>query len=472
MNEQLLKFKDERAKILASKTPYEALFLLTTATPEEAKYQYFKLVKRFSPEREEEAFRTIRKAYEDLRDPASKAAVDVMLFTAPPGRVRFRGVSTSTVSQLKVNREIEALETQAATSAEAKKELLLALKQRAVILAKNSNWTAALKDLDRIEELEPGNDDVRDGRVFILSRQAIELADSGHYADAAHRWRRALRLDPNNSYILHNLAVCATLLLNKEEETRYWVETLRAWHRDLTERGDDPYLKNLILETHKRFGGRFLNLTGDEGLRAQVSLAPPPPDGTPRAMGDSSTVAKTRKPTPEAEPSRPAPPAGAPESVGLEAFKAQNWAGAVASFELHLKENPKDFEVMNKMAWALHHSNQANRAFATWQKMIQEDIGKELARESYVQAKLDTARALRRRMMVNPALVQLKDALKVVPDSAAVYQELAEIYNERQDWINASFYYEKAVELLPNDKGLRQQARAVKLRARSPKALK
>jgi tetratricopeptide (TPR) repeat protein len=467
MDERNLSPEEERQKILNAKTPYETLFLPTTATPEEAKYQYFKLVKRYSPEKEEEAFRHIRRAYEELRDPARKASVDVMLFTGPAGRVRFAGISTAAVSQLKLNREIEALEQKGEGINGDKTELLEALKQRSVLLAKNRNWNETIKDLDRVEELEGLTEDIKENKIFLLSRLAIELADRGQYADAAHRWRRALRLDPNRSYILHNLAVCSTLLLNKEDETRYWVDTLRAWHRDLAEKGDDTYLKHLIIETHKRFGGRYLNLTGDESLRKQMASSGPPVI-TPRAIGPSGEQSQERSPSaPSKEPLLP----GSPATIGMEAFAQQNWRGAIASFEMHLKQNPQDGEIMNKLGWGFLHGNQANRAFATWQKMILEGPGQQLAKESYVQAKLETARNLRNRRMINPALVQLKDALKVVSDSPAVYQELGDIYYERQEWLNAAFYYEKALELNPNDKGLRQLARSVRNRSRSTRAI-
>jgi len=173
---------DEKTKILKAQTPYEALLLSTTATPEEAKYQYFKLVKKFNPEKEEQTFRIIRKAYEDLKDPAKKAAADVMLFTAPSGRVRFAGVNTSTASQVKLNREIEILSKSADDDPEIKKNYLLALKQRAVLLGKNGKWNEALADVDQIESIEGLTEDVKENRIFLLSRLALKLAERGLYA--------------------------------------------------------------------------------------------------------------------------------------------------------------------------------------------------------------------------------------------------------------------------------------------------
>ncbi len=462
MDEKDLQPQEQKTRILNSKTPYETLFLPTTATKEQAKAQYFKLVKRYSPEREEETFRKIRRAYEDLRSDARKAAVDVMLFTGPVDKLAFKGIPLGSISQVKLNREIDQFGPQAATSTEAKEQLLIALKQRAILFGKHGMWNEALKDLDQIEEVEGATEDVRDNRIHVLCQQAHELAEKGLYADAAHRWRRALRLAPTDFRILHNLAISATLLINKEEETKYWVDTLQGWHRELSEKGESDYIKHLIVETHKRFGGRFLAQTGDESLRVQLAKAPVAGDlrQTAHIVSDPAKDSTVEKET--------APP-GTPQAIGLEAYKQRNWEGAIASFEMHLKEHADDVSIMDKLAWACLQGEHTNRAFSIWQKMIQEGMAVDLAKKSFIQAKLDAAKSFRQRRMMNPALVQLKDALKVVCDSYQVYQELGDIYFEREDWVNAGIYFEKAVELNPNDRHSRQMARTAKTRARSYK---
>lgn len=466
MNERNLPPEEQKNRILNSKTPYEVLFLPTTASPGEAKAQYFKLVKRFSPEREEEIFRKVRRAYEELRSPARKAAVDVMLFAGPRTKIGFHGITAAAQSQVKLNREIEQLTPQIGDSPNARAELILALKQRVLLCARHMMWNETLRDLDQVEELEGPSEDARIIRIHIMSQQAMELAQKGLYADAAHRWRRALRLDPDNSNILHNLAICASLLINKEEENKYWVDTLRVWHQQLGDHEENEYLKYLIVETHKRFGGRFLNQTGDENLRNQISKigsAHTSPE-LPHATGDSS-----RNQSQSVQ--EVSGPPGSPVSLGQEAFRQRNWLGAISSFELHLADHPQDGGIMDKLAWAYLHADQGIKAFSLWQKMIQEGPDIALAKKSFVQAKLDTARSLRSRKMINPALVQLKDALKLVSDSAVIYHELGDIYSEKQEWVNASFYYEKAIEFNPTDKNVRQLFRAAKTRSRSFKSV-
>ena len=461
---------DEKNRILKAETPYATLLLPTSATPEEAKYQYFKLVKRYSPEFEEEAFRKIRRAYEELKDPVKKAATDVMLFTARPGRVKFSGVNTLTTSQVKLNREIKAISEASTDGPETEKRLVNAYKHRAVLLARNKKWNESLADIDRIEKVEGLTEEIKENRIFILSHLALDLAEKGQYAEAGLRWRRALQLDPDRSDLLHNLAVCATLLLNREDENIYWVETFRAWHRELSQKGDDPYLKSLILESHKRFGGRYLHQTGDEGLRDEVSRLISSEGIVLHAMGPNSGAVPGGKQSRESAPvpskriSTAAP--GTPEADGLDAFSRQNWAVAIENFKKHLEEHPDDGSIMDKLGWSLMHAKHGNEAFALWRRMLKDGPDKETGKESYIRAKLDTARKLRRQMMTNPAMVQLKDVLKYIPDSKEVLVELAGIYKDRGDNANALQYYQKAIEVDPTDRSLSNIVRELKMKTR------
>ena len=470
---------EDRDIILNSKTPYQALFLPSTATPEEAKHQYFKLVRKFSPEKEEQCFRVIRKAYEDLKDPEKKAAADVMLFTGGRRRVRFAGVNSETASEVKINREIKEYSSRDLSQEENKKNLILAYKQKALLLSKNKKWQPALDCINELEKLTGRTQEIEKNKAFLLGRIAYNLADQGQYAEAALRWKRALRLDPDNAEILHNIAVCATLMINREEEEQYWVETLRAWHKDLSVKGDDPYLKNLIIETHKRFGGRFLRQTGDDSLRDQIQIGAEASSKTAHQVGDGRAPGTadpkppvTSQETKETESTGSSSPVEASTHLtrGMDAYGKRNWKGAIASFELHLKEHPKDGEAWDKLAWALLHDNQGNRAFKVWEKMVKQGPESERALESLIQAKLDTARMLKKKMMFNPALAQLKGIQKLAPDSWEVYHEMGLIYQEKEDWPNAAYYFDKALEINPNEKTLRALAREAKTRARSLRA--
>ena len=70
--------------------PYSVLGLEPGAGAEAVKQAYFTLVRSHPPEREPEAFKRIRAAYERLRDPAKRAELDMLLPVAwePPVRQR------------------------------------------------------------------------------------------------------------------------------------------------------------------------------------------------------------------------------------------------------------------------------------------------------------------------------------------------------------------------------------------------
>ena len=64
--------------------PYEVLGLTRPATPEDIRAAYFARVKEHPPERDPQALKRIRAAYDALRTPEAKAATDLFLFHHPP----------------------------------------------------------------------------------------------------------------------------------------------------------------------------------------------------------------------------------------------------------------------------------------------------------------------------------------------------------------------------------------------------
>ncbi len=70
--------------------PYAVLELPRTATAADIKKAYFALVRAHPPEREPEAFKRIRAAYERLRDEESRADTDMLLLRSFPASGRKR----------------------------------------------------------------------------------------------------------------------------------------------------------------------------------------------------------------------------------------------------------------------------------------------------------------------------------------------------------------------------------------------
>lgn len=64
--------------------PYEVLGVARTASAAELKQAYFALVRAHPPERDAAMFKRIRAAYEQLRDPATRAETDLQLLEAWP----------------------------------------------------------------------------------------------------------------------------------------------------------------------------------------------------------------------------------------------------------------------------------------------------------------------------------------------------------------------------------------------------
>lgn len=68
---------------LTSADPYAVLGLVRGASLHEIRRAYFELVRTYPPEEHAETFKTIRAAYERLRQPEVKAETDLFLFQPP-----------------------------------------------------------------------------------------------------------------------------------------------------------------------------------------------------------------------------------------------------------------------------------------------------------------------------------------------------------------------------------------------------
>jgi len=71
--------------------PYQVLGVSPQATEAEIKKAYFRKVREHPPERDPEAFKRIRTAYEMLKDPQKRALVQLMAVQPPPPLPRRRG---------------------------------------------------------------------------------------------------------------------------------------------------------------------------------------------------------------------------------------------------------------------------------------------------------------------------------------------------------------------------------------------
>ncbi|NOY58523.1 MAG: DnaJ domain-containing protein [Calditrichaeota bacterium] len=63
--------------------PYEILGIRPDASPGEIKKAYFRLVKKYTPEKEPEKFKTIRLAYDQLKSHSGRAKTDFFVLKKP-----------------------------------------------------------------------------------------------------------------------------------------------------------------------------------------------------------------------------------------------------------------------------------------------------------------------------------------------------------------------------------------------------
>ena len=75
--------------------PYKVLGISPEASIGEIKQAYFTLVKKYSPEKNPEAFKKIRAAYEQIRSQQRKEETDFLLFEEATSTISFHKTSGS-----------------------------------------------------------------------------------------------------------------------------------------------------------------------------------------------------------------------------------------------------------------------------------------------------------------------------------------------------------------------------------------
>ncbi len=65
--------------------PYKTLNISQNASPPEIKKAYFRLVRKYPPEKEPEKFKTIRHAYEQIKSTPARVKTDFSILKEPAG---------------------------------------------------------------------------------------------------------------------------------------------------------------------------------------------------------------------------------------------------------------------------------------------------------------------------------------------------------------------------------------------------
>jgi tetratricopeptide (TPR) repeat protein len=419
--------------------PYELLGIRKWATTKEIKRAYFGLVRKYSPELFPERFIEIRKAYDALRMSRKRASVDIMLFNEIPGNIGFKGVRVETGSVVKLNKDLRDLENNTSIAqVEKENQKLELLKKRSLVYVKKNYWHEAIEDWNRILALDPNNKAARRNIIQAYGRLGYSYAQNNLLEKAVDSWKQILRLNPNCLEAVHNIAIASTQLKNSVQEKEYWEKTLDLWGERLDEDDGNDYLKNLILETHKFFGGRFMGRKKESESKIL----------TAEVLIDQIGGYRDNK------------------QLGMALMGNKKFAEAVKSFEKCLEEKPEDLEVLGTLGWAYMNSGDYTKCFNVWNKALKIDPDNQTIKENLVKGHLQVGKQMRNQKAFGPALVQFKNLLKLVPDQPEVYMEIGSTYAMKGDLRSAIAQWEKVLELDPKNKIAQQAMREAKSRIR------
>jgi tetratricopeptide (TPR) repeat protein len=434
--------------------PYRTLGVRKWATDSEIKMAYIRMVKRYNPEVCPDEFIVVRKAYDRLRTPDHRAKVDIMVFNEIRGGIGYKNVEKSTESLVKLNRQIREYERAGdgrPLVGEMRRQYVQLRRQRSIAYVDKNMWREALKEWDEIRQLDRADRETQKNLVVGHARVAYQLAARKRFAEALKHWETVMELAPGTVEILHNMAIVATRMSDDVREKNLWARTLHAWNEKLKKDPENAYLKAMIVETHKYFGGELLGAekTAQEAVERKEKTGSPPSGG--------------RQP--------PSPPKAfdsysASRDLGLACMDRRNWGAAIQAFEKCLSERPDVVEIQNHLGWAHLNSGNVDSAFRVWNKALKSDPSNKETRDNLIRAHLKVAKHLEKQRVWGPSLVHLKSVLSLDPKNIEVFGRLGNIYLKRGDTLSAIEHWEKALELDPKNKEVRQAIRKAKQQIR------
>jgi len=262
-------------------------------------------------------------------------------------------------------------------------------------------------------------------------------------------------LAPGTLEIIHNLAIIGSRTGDRARERELWSQAVQGGNERLKRDPESGYLKAMIIETHKYFGGELLPAEKEPkptALRAREGKgepSTPPPKAARR-----TTLAKVFDSF------------QAQKELGLACMDRRNWAQAIAAFEKCAAEKPDDDEVQNHLGWAYLNSGDVDGAFRVWNRALKSDPSNKETRDNLIRGHLKVAKHLEKQRVWGPCLVHLKSVLSLDPKNLEVFVRLGNVYMQRGDALSAIEQWQKALELDPKNKDVRQAIRKAKQQMR------
>lgn len=486
---------------------YSVLGLHKGASDEEIKQAYVSLVKKYDPEVHTDRFMVIQGAFEKLKDPELRAREDILTYNFIRGGYQFSKEEQVEVPDAKLKEAIDSLEAKKQEDgtypADVLPKLLTAYQIRARKNVERKLLKEAMDEWMLIRELDPTHQRAKNNLLMAFIKLGYSYANHQLHEEAREMWEKAVKMDPDNHMLIHNLAICCDLAEQYDDSQRYWDETLKRWNAMLERNPDDEYRKNLIVEVHKHLGElKERKPQSGEGSKPERAPGMPPPQTQPLGSRQSSSPPPTtgQAPPRPAPPPAPAPPRSAspssspappsPEAptggqsdedrykailklrpddfeaamrLGHVYMERKEWGKAAAHFKAMRENFPKNVDVINSLGWAQLNSQDVDNAFRTWKEGLRIDPKNHALREALTKAHMMMGRGLRDKNLFINSLVHFKALAKLMPNSDEVHYELARTYQMQGDLRSAFGEFQKVIKLNPKHKEARKGISELKM---------
>lgn len=454
---------------------YAVLGIPKGASEKEIKNAYVQLVKKYDPEKHTERFMVIQQAYDRLRAPKTRAREDVHSFNLALGEYLFNEEEKWKDREAKPDEEkiseMRRAYVEDPMDNGKKRDFCRELFRRAHYLTQRKQFSDAIRDWGEVLEHDPSHARARHNLELACGSLGISYAFHGLHEEAIELMERALKLNPDNTELLHNLALVSERAQDGARVSRYWEEVINRWKARLAKNKDDEYLRFCILES--------LNHQAELNELGWVRNAPHAE--APQIPQDRSTSSRThlKRPVESGGSSTEVPlPAGPAKKSSLDRYREivelnpedfdahfqlcnklleeQLYTEAVEELQKLARRNPKNTEVWNLMGWAFLNSNQKDQAFTAWKRSMSIDPKNPQTRENLVRAHLLMGKAFRSKGIFTQALVHFKQLLMLMPKSAEVHLEIAATYDMKGDVRSAAHEYNEVLKLDPKNKVARK----------------